>query len=159
MPSFNTALFEILKDEEVYKHLHRPNITSSVLDLRPNAWCKFHLAVGHDTDNWHTLVDQLATLSIRGLLKKYVRIVKDGEQTRQPSVTKPHKVPILGYFNTIAESFSGGGMKHSSRKRYVRSIMTTAKIERSTKTPDIVFFNEDLKGLVDECVILPSFSV
>jgi len=82
------------------------------------------------------------------MLKKYVRVEKDDERMKQPSKTESHEIPILGDFKTITRGFSGGGLTHASRKRYVRSVMTVVKIERSTKNPNIVFSNEDLKGLV-----------
>jgi len=64
------------------------------------------------------------------------------------STTELHEVSILGDFNIIAGGFTGGGQTSSTKKRYVRSIMTTTKIERPKKDPDIVFSSEDLKGVV-----------
>ncbi|QCD86111.1 hypothetical protein DEO72_LG3g632 [Vigna unguiculata] len=67
MPNFNTALSEILKDEEVCKQLCPLNVTSRVLDLQSKAWCKFHRTTRHDTDDCHTLAIQLVALSARGI--------------------------------------------------------------------------------------------
>jgi len=82
---------------------------------------------------------------------------KDDEQMKKPSAAEDREIPILGNFNTIAGGFSGGGLTHASRKRYVRSVMIAAKIERSMKTLDITFSNEDFKGIIpheDDPVVL-----
>jgi len=62
--------------------------------------------------------------------------------------TLSSRTSFLGDFNTTVGGFSRSGATHSFRKRYVRSVMTTAKIERPKEIPDIVFFSEDLKGVL-----------
>ena len=79
---------------------------------------------------------------------KYIKADVNVEPTETHSVTDLHETLVLGDFNTIAGGFARGGQTSSARKRYVRSVMTTAKIERSKKVPDIVFSSEDLKGVV-----------
>ena len=93
----------------------------------------------------------------RWILNKYVEVEKNYEQMKQNLATKAHEIPILGDFNIIAGGFSRGGFTHASKKRYVRSVMPAVKIKRSMKTSDIVFSNEDLKGLIphkDDPIVL-----
>jgi len=88
---------------------------------------------------------------------KYIKANVDVEPSGTHSVPDLHETPVLGDFNTIAGGFAGGGQTSSAWKRYVRSIMTAAKIERPKKVPDIVFSSEDLKGVVpheDDPIVL-----
>ena len=148
---------EILEDAEISKHLRYPNNTGRTLGSKPNAWCKFHQAGGHDTNLCYTLNNQLSMLADRGLMGKYIKANTDVEPSGTRPVPDLHETPVLGDFNTIAGDFAGGGQTSSARKRYVRSVMTTTKIERPKKVPDIVFSNEDLKGVVpheDDPIVL-----
>jgi len=151
------AAAEILEDAKISKHMRYPNITGRTLGSRPNAWCKFHQAGGHDTNSCYALNNQLSTLADRGLMGRYMKSDTDAEPSRTRPVPDLHETPVLGDFNTIAGGFVGGGQTSSARKRYVRSVMTTAKIERSKKVPAIVFSSEDLKGVVpheDDPIVL-----
>ncbi|XP_027903575.1 uncharacterized protein LOC114163464 [Vigna unguiculata] len=108
MPNLRSTLAEILEDAEISKHLHYPSNTGRTLGTRPNAWCKFHQAGGHDTNSCYTLTNQLSTLLDKGLMKKYVKADADAEPSETPSATDLHEIPILGDFNTIVGGFAGG---------------------------------------------------
>jgi len=156
MPTLKVAPSEVLEYVEITKHLRYPSNTGKILNSRPNSWCRFHQVGGHDTDSCYTLANQLSTLLDRGLMKKYVKInIK--EKPILSSATELHEEPILGDFNIIAGGFARGGQTSLARKRYVRSIMTTTKIERPKKVPDNMFLSEDLKGVVpheDDLIVL-----
>ena len=79
-------------------------------------------------------------LTDKGLMKKYIKVYVEPSGT--PWVIDLHETPVLGDFNTIAGGFARGGQTSSARKRYVRSVMTTAKIERPKKVSYIVFSSE-----------------
>ncbi|XP_027932759.1 uncharacterized protein LOC114188367 [Vigna unguiculata] len=135
----------------------RPRTDRRTLGSRPNAWCKFHQAGGHDTNSCYALNNQLSVLADKGIMGKYIKAYVDVQPSRTHSATDLHETPVLGDFNTIVGGFAGGGQTSSARKRYVRSVMTTAKIERPKKVPDIVFSSEDLKGVVpheDDPIVL-----
>lgn len=76
---------------------------------------------GHDTESCFSLIGQLASLARRGPIDKYIKggstKVKPIESLSKAAVG-PHKIPILGDFNTIAGGFAGGGPTKSARKRY-----------------------------------------
>ncbi|XP_027915149.1 uncharacterized protein LOC114174510 [Vigna unguiculata] len=157
IPSFRVALTEILEDAEISKHLRYPNITGRTLRSRPDAWCKFHQAGSHDTNSCYALNNQLSTLADRGLMRKFMKSDTDAEPSETCPAPDLHETPVLGDFNTIAGGFAEGGQTSSARKRYVRSVMTTAKIERPKKVLAIVFSSEDLKGVVpheDDPIVL-----
>jgi len=157
IPGFRLAPTEILEDAKIFKHLRYPNITGRTLGSKPDAWCKFHQAGGHDTNSCYSLNNQLSTLANRGLMGKYMKSDTDVDPSRTRPVPDLHETPVLGDFNTIAGGFAGGGQTCSARKRYVRSVMTMAKIERPKKVLAIVFSSEDLKGVVpheDDPIVL-----
>ena len=142
IPDFRLTPAEILEDTEISKYLRYPNNTRRTLGSRPNAWCKFHQAGGHDTNSCYALNNQLSVLADRGLMGKYIKSNTDVEPFGTRSVLHLHETLVLGDFNTIAGGFAGGGQTSSARKRYVRSVMTTAKIERPKKVSYIVFSSE-----------------
>jgi len=142
---------------EISKHLRYPNNTGRTLRNRPNAWCNIHQVGGHDTNSCYALNNQLSVLANRGLMGKYIKANTNVEPSRTHPVSDLHETPVLGDFNTTVGGFAGGGHTSSARKRYVRSVMTTAKIERPKKVSNIVFSSEDLKGVVpheDDPIVL-----
>ncbi|XP_027910362.1 uncharacterized protein LOC114169420 [Vigna unguiculata] len=116
IPSFRVALAQILEDVEISKHLRYPNITGRILGSRPDAWCKFHQAGGHDTNSCYALNNQLSTLADRGLMEKFMKSDTDAKPSKTRTVPDLHETPVLGDFNTIAGGFARGGQTSSARK-------------------------------------------
>ncbi|XP_027902747.1 uncharacterized protein LOC114162932 [Vigna unguiculata] len=96
-------------------------------------------------------------LADRGLLEKFMKSDTDAKPSETRTVPDLHETPVLGDFNMVAGGFAGGGQTSSARKRYIRSVMTTAKIDRPKKVPAIIFSSDDLKGVIpheDDPIVL-----
>ena len=148
IPNLKVPLAQILEDVEIAKHLRYPSIAGKALGSRLDAWCEFHRARGHDTNSCYALNYQLSILANRGLLGKFMKSDADEKSSEIRTVPDVHETPILRDFNTIAGGFAGGGHTSSARKRYVRSVMTTAIVDKPRQAPDILFSNDDLKGVI-----------
>jgi len=148
IPNLKVPMAQVLEDVEIARHLRYPDVAGRTLGNRLDAWCEFHQTRGHGTNYCYGLRYQLSVLANRGLLTKFMKT--DAEEKSSEVRTAPdiHETPILGDFNTIAGGFSGGGQTSSARKRYARSVMTTAVMDKPRQAPDITFSNDDLKGVV-----------
>jgi len=148
IPNLKVPMAQVLEDVEVTRHLRYPDVAGRTLGNRLDAWCEFHQTRGHDTNYCYGLRYQLSVLANRGLLAKFM---KSGADEKSPEIRMApdiHETPILGDFNTIAGGFAGGGSTSSARKRYVRSVITTATMDKPRQAPDITFSNDDLKGVI-----------
>jgi len=152
---------QIIKDDEVARYLRFPLETGRLLGKDTSAWCEFHKTHGHDTEGCYPLTGQLASLARRGMIQRYVSQESPRAETERPQHQKQtgesHEIPILGDFNTIAGGFAGGGPTKSSRKRYARSIMTTATLAAPSSVPTLTFTWEDMRDVYpheDDPVVL-----
>jgi len=85
-----------------------------------NVWCCFQQGYKHDTERCYTLAREIEELIKRGLLQIFKARTKEevldsekGDSLRKVRENKEggerRKRPIMGYLNTIAGGFLGGG--------------------------------------------------
>ncbi|GAU27754.1 hypothetical protein TSUD_215650 [Trifolium subterraneum] len=102
-----------------------------------NAWCHYHRAKGHDTEN----------ATAKGDLNKRS---PPRSPRRSPPREDDEKEPKRIAVNTIAGGFVGGGESKAARKRYLRRIIqetnTVAHVS-SSRAPEISFSLSDGEGV------------
>ncbi|XP_024626709.1 uncharacterized protein [Medicago truncatula] len=110
-----------------------------------DAWCKYHMIQGHDTDECVHLKREIEKLIQSGKLRGYAKERSNNE--KQPDKLNPEPKHIL---HTISGGFAGGGESRNLRKKYARQVMLLGDnfSSSSEKYPDITFSSKDFEQVI-----------
>ncbi|XP_027927464.1 uncharacterized protein LOC114184352 [Vigna unguiculata] len=118
--------------------------------------CQYHRAIGHTTEECHTLRSPSAKPGAEQKSRTKSRPSPVGEAPPVPSRThrsprrsrsRSRDKPLRGYINTISGGFAGGGSSSAARKRHVRALKSVHLVEKKVRSmPPITFTDEDFKA-------------
>jgi hypothetical protein len=132
------------------------------LGLDKEAWCQYHRAKGHDTEDCYRLRDIIEELIKAGHLDKYL----EGRSSKEESSGKktPARSPKKNLddrgkardsthhvINTIVGGFSGGDESNAARKRYLRQVNHVAELTEAVAfptTPELSFSEKDSEWVI-----------
>ena len=127
LPPLNTPIAQVLievKNEEFIKW--HGNIKTKPKRMNKNKYCEFHRDHGHNTEDCFQLKEQIADLTKRGYLRKYVT-----NSLRLDSLDRRYgdNRPTARDIQVIHGGFGSGGCLSSSRNRHARSASGRAEEE------------------------------
>ncbi|XP_024630533.1 uncharacterized protein [Medicago truncatula] len=115
------------------------------MGLNGNSWCKYHLVLGHDTDECVHLKRDIEKLIQSGKLRGYA---KNNEERHRPEEARDKPTAPKHTLHTISGGFAGGGESNHSRKRYACQVMLLGDNHASEKIPTISFSPEDFGQVI-----------
>ncbi|KAF7816863.1 uncharacterized protein G2W53_030832 [Senna tora] len=157
--SLNKTPARIIEDVHVASQLKFPVEKPIPIEADRSKYCKFHKTFGHETDNCHTLKDQIEELVRRGHLRQYLDHNKygrtgdrdnsrkdrqDRDQRRDEPHQENHQRNVAGTINVIAGGITKGTeTTPQSRRKQARSIMN---LQYQSKRPRVSHPNEQPSG-------------
>ncbi|XP_039687770.1 uncharacterized protein [Medicago truncatula] len=146
----NTRPERILKEVFESKIIPPPPFSRArVMGQDKDAWCKYHLVQGHNTDDCVHLKREIEKLLLSGKLRGYAKERRHNE--RQEDKPNPEQKHTL---HTISGGFAGGGESSNSMKKYARQLLNW-EIKRvlvdTGSSADVLYFDAFSKmGLSEE---------
>jgi hypothetical protein len=142
--------------------LPRKNANKVRLGPDKEAWCQYHRAKGHETEDCYHLRDIIEELVKAGHLDKYMerRSTKEESSSKKILSWSPKKnshekgkakKSAHHVINTISGGFSGGGESNTDRKRYLRQVNHVTELMGEVsfpKIPELSFSEKDSEGVV-----------